>query len=245
VRKLGVFCAVLHSLAACGDDDDNLTCEDLGTCEQPDPCEPDPCDNGGSCTAAGTAFTCACAPGFDGRTCDTNINECATHQCVSGATCVDGVNGYTCACANGFSGALCESDIDECAASPCSPNASCTNTAGSYTCQCTGDYVGDGVTCTSTLIGEWRLDGDAVDSSANDYDGTIDDATDTTGWTRGALNLTTASESAVLIPYIDLRSTSFTVQTWVRSVIGTDLPIFTQCESATADHCLRLERRPV
>jgi len=34
-----------------------------------DPCEPNPCSNGGTCTSNGDAFTCTCPNGFGGETC--------------------------------------------------------------------------------------------------------------------------------------------------------------------------------
>ncbi|XP_063413661.1 hepatocyte growth factor activator-like [Mytilus trossulus] len=38
----------------------------------PDPCSPDPCLNGGTCTAgASSSYTCACASGYTGLTCNT------------------------------------------------------------------------------------------------------------------------------------------------------------------------------
>jgi len=40
-----------------------------GTCV--DPCAPNPCQNGGSCAASGSSFTCTCAGGFTGTTCET------------------------------------------------------------------------------------------------------------------------------------------------------------------------------
>ena len=44
-------------------------------------------------------------------------------------------------------------DLDECTSSDtCSSDAECVDTIGSYMCVCRVGFVGDGVTCISTLI---------------------------------------------------------------------------------------------
>lgn len=43
------------------------------------PCSPNPCLNGGTCTVSGTTYSCGCAAGFEGTTCQTAI-------CTNGAT---------------------------------------------------------------------------------------------------------------------------------------------------------------
>jgi len=63
-------------------------------------------------------FVCLCAAGFNGETCENNIDDCSPDmppetKCFNGR-CVDGVNKYTCDCFNGYSGDQCETDIDEC-----------------------------------------------------------------------------------------------------------------------------------
>ena len=35
-----------------------------------DPCTPDPCQNGGTCAASGSSFTCTCTGGFTGTNCE-------------------------------------------------------------------------------------------------------------------------------------------------------------------------------
>jgi EGF-like domain len=39
-----------------------------GTCV--DPCSPNPCENGGTCAASGSSFTCTCTGGFTGTNCE-------------------------------------------------------------------------------------------------------------------------------------------------------------------------------
>ncbi|KAF5910919.1 hypothetical protein HPG69_000883, partial [Diceros bicornis minor] len=37
-------------------------------------------------------------PGFEGSTCERNIDDCPNHKCQNGGVCVDGVNTYNCRC---------------------------------------------------------------------------------------------------------------------------------------------------
>ncbi|XP_068011999.1 epidermal growth factor-like protein 7 [Melanerpes formicivorus] len=59
-----------------------------------------PCQNGGSCTFPGR---CACPPGWTGRACQTDVDECAgqSHGCHQ--LCVNTAGSYHCACQDGFS----------------------------------------------------------------------------------------------------------------------------------------------
>ena len=73
-----------------------------------------PCLNGGKCVDLGDIkhgdhyYKCVCQPGFTGKNCETNINECDPSPCLNGGNCVDGVNDYTCKCAAGYTGKDCE-----------------------------------------------------------------------------------------------------------------------------------------
>lgn len=72
------------------------------------PCNPSPCLNGATCSVVGGAGECACAPGFEGPTCATNVDDCSPNPCQHGGTCTDGVDAHTCACTTGFAGDECE-----------------------------------------------------------------------------------------------------------------------------------------
>ncbi|WP_437798372.1 calcium-binding EGF-like domain-containing protein [Sorangium sp. So ce693] len=108
--------------------------------EATDPCASALCQNGGACAAAESGYTCACAPGWTGTSCETNIDECAPSPCVHG-TCNDQVDGYTCACAPGWTGTSCETNIDECAPSPC-VHGTCNDQVNGYTCTCAPGWTG-------------------------------------------------------------------------------------------------------
>jgi E3 ubiquitin-protein ligase HERC3 len=71
-------------------------------------CNPNPCENGGTCAAGGDTFTCECAAGYSGNTCATNIDECSPNPCQNDGTCADGVDGFTCTCAAGYAGETCQ-----------------------------------------------------------------------------------------------------------------------------------------
>ena len=56
-------------------------------------------------------FRCTCAPGFAGRYCTRNVDECLSSPCRNDGTCVDGAGGFECRCPPGFIGLLCETDL--------------------------------------------------------------------------------------------------------------------------------------
>jgi uncharacterized membrane protein len=129
-----VALAALVALAAgCGDDRPPRAGEggDAGTAV-PDACGATPCQNGGACTAAGDGgFTCACAPGYAGPTCASNVDDCLPNPCRNGGTCVDGVAGATCVCPPATTGARCElARFQPLGATPCGGAAVATAVSG-------------------------------------------------------------------------------------------------------------------
>ena len=70
-------------------------------------CFPDPCLNGATCVTSDT-FECVCADGYEGRNCESNINDCLGGPCQNGGTCDDLLNDFSCKCTSYFFGKLCE-----------------------------------------------------------------------------------------------------------------------------------------
>ncbi|KAH8267892.1 hypothetical protein KR026_010302 [Drosophila bipectinata] len=61
-------------------------------------------------------FTCGCANGWTGPTCEINIDECAGGPCEHGGTCVDLIGGFRCECPPEWRGDICQEDVNECEA---------------------------------------------------------------------------------------------------------------------------------
>ena len=47
-------------------------------------------------------YSCSCQPGYFGRNCEMEIDECLPRPCENGGTCTDLVNGYRCNCPTDF-----------------------------------------------------------------------------------------------------------------------------------------------
>ena len=55
---------------------------------------------------------CKCRPGYTGRNCGEEINECLSSPCENGGKCIDVVAGYNCQCPRGYYGPRCQSDVN-------------------------------------------------------------------------------------------------------------------------------------
>ena len=122
-RICGGSCVVESECNACLlVDEDMVNCG--GSCvprtcpPEPHPCGSNPCHNGGSCYASLVTidrygpFNCSCTPGWNGITCESNIDECLSDPCLNGAACLDRLpgHGFACECTPGFTGLVCEVD---------------------------------------------------------------------------------------------------------------------------------------
>ncbi len=76
------------------------------------PCDAFPCRHEGTCnedTSVSSGFTCTCAPGWTGATCELDVDECASSPCDNGGMCENGpTDSYKCRCTVGFRGDRCQ-----------------------------------------------------------------------------------------------------------------------------------------
>ncbi|KRZ33196.1 Neurogenic locus Notch protein, partial [Trichinella pseudospiralis] len=110
-------------------------------CQFEDPCNVNPCKNGGNCTYRikpndTISSNCSC---LDGINCDdTAVLSCEETPCQNDGICVVDTG---CICAEGFTGSFCEEDIDECQMDVCD-HGKCINRIGTYSCECHENYYG-------------------------------------------------------------------------------------------------------
>lgn len=83
-------------------------------------------------------------PGFEGKLCENNTDECANNPCQHNGHCTDLINDFKCDCTGtGFEGKLCEININECLSQPCSEAAMyCEDLVLNYTCHCFPGFTG-------------------------------------------------------------------------------------------------------
>lgn len=64
------------------------------------------------CVDTDGSFRCICKPGWFGKYCQSNIDDCQSNTCLNEGECLDLVNDYKCLCKRGFKGRNCE-EFDE------------------------------------------------------------------------------------------------------------------------------------
>ncbi|XP_019355671.1 nephronectin isoform X4 [Alligator mississippiensis] len=94
---------------------------------------------------------CKCHPGYTGKTCNQDLNECGLKPRPCKHRCMNTYGSYKCYCLNGYMlmpDGTC-SNIDECSVGQyqCGGFSHCYNTQGSYKCKCKEGYRGDGTNC--------------------------------------------------------------------------------------------------
>ncbi|KAK2519462.1 Gas6 [Columba guinea] len=108
----------------------------------PNQCSPDPCHKEGTvkCEDLKGDFYCECKRGWQGKTCEKDIDECTASADICGeARCKNLISSYECHCDAGYRyddvRKTCH-DINECEEKLC--EQTCVNSLGSYTCHCDG-----------------------------------------------------------------------------------------------------------
>ncbi|XP_038045991.1 protein jagged-1-like [Patiria miniata] len=84
-----------------------------------------------------------CYSGWEGTTCNIDVDDCASTPCKNGGTCHDHVAYFTCACPPGFVYADEFCEYDDCAGQPCQNGATCNDLIGQFKCVCPLGYFGD------------------------------------------------------------------------------------------------------
>uniref|UniRef100_A0A7N8WVV0 Fibulin-7-like n=1 Tax=Mastacembelus armatus TaxID=205130 RepID=A0A7N8WVV0_9TELE len=119
------------------------------TCRDINECASSPCLNGGTCMDEVNQFSCVCAKGWAGATCQMHSMNTDTYECelfhngqagrLCLHACVNTAGGYRCSCPVGYDvtqdGRSCR-DIDECATrqNNCTNDQMCINTYGGFQC---------------------------------------------------------------------------------------------------------------
>ncbi|XP_009320420.1 PREDICTED: LOW QUALITY PROTEIN: neurogenic locus notch homolog protein 1 [Pygoscelis adeliae] len=93
------------------------------------------------CIDKSNSYECTCEPGYTGRMCNINIDECSSNPCHNGGTCKDGINGFTCLCPEGFHDPKCLSEVNECNSNPCI-HGKCHDGLNGYRCDCDPGWSG-------------------------------------------------------------------------------------------------------
>ncbi|CAH4035997.1 unnamed protein product [Pieris brassicae] len=107
-------------------------------------CYRNPCANGGSCSPSRAGgFTCTCARGYHGDTCQYQIDACYGSPCAHGVCQLLEEGRFHCACSAGYTGVRCEADIDDCVSHRCQNNATCQDRLEGYACKCAPGYMGE------------------------------------------------------------------------------------------------------
>ncbi|KAJ8020411.1 Neurogenic locus notch-like protein 1 [Holothuria leucospilota] len=108
-----------------------------------DPCDVNPCVNGGTCiSGSGSQFGCRCPSGYAGQLCHISLDPCSSSPCRNGATCSSIAGLFFCLCTSQYTGPTCES-VNLCVPSPCLNGGTCIpNQFGVPQCNCLEDFTG-------------------------------------------------------------------------------------------------------
>ena len=100
-------------------------------------------------------FNCTCAAGFEGKSCQIDIDDCASPT-----------NQFDCECDIGYSpvGDVCKED-NECDSDPCQNGGTCTDLIDDFNCSCVTGFVGN--TCEMDCVQNSGANGKLIISIHN------------------------------------------------------------------------------
>ncbi|XP_068610391.1 hyaluronan-binding protein 2 [Brachionichthys hirsutus] len=109
-------------------------------------CDPNPCQNGGSCQSkSATEFTCLCPEPYAGQRCQRVRNICENVDCGWG-DCLINLGRplfYECKCRPPFQGPNCKSlSTAACQPNPCQNGGTCIRGNRRFRCACPDGYIG-------------------------------------------------------------------------------------------------------
>ncbi|XP_017095248.2 cubilin homolog [Drosophila bipectinata] len=144
-----------------------------------DECQGSPCKNGGTCYDAYKAFQCVCASGWQGPTCEDDVNECSEFAgtdlagCLNNGQCINTPGSYSCVCRNGFSGTHCRVRRNSClgigASELCGEHGTCiqTGNAAGYVCVCNQGWTWADANATAATASPCSRDVDECEPRVN------------------------------------------------------------------------------
>ncbi|KAH9523482.1 hypothetical protein Btru_040133 [Bulinus truncatus] len=99
-------------------------------------CPASSCSNHGTCVTTSASNYCCCNEGYEGDSCEKDVNECASNPCHYGATCVqEKAPGYRCDCSGRYKGKQCD-QLKTCEDRPCLNGGKCLNYTQLFQCDC-------------------------------------------------------------------------------------------------------------
>ncbi|XP_048343188.1 neurogenic locus notch homolog protein 4-like [Sphaerodactylus townsendi] len=114
-------------------------------CQLRDFCQAHPCANGGTCLNTYPYIICQCQPGFEGHTCQYDINECFRNPspCLNGGRCLNNIGSFRCVCPASSTGPLCQYRLGPCTPEVCLHGSTCHEVGEIYHgCLCPPGYTG-------------------------------------------------------------------------------------------------------
>nr|XP_021518724.1 neurogenic locus notch homolog protein 4 isoform X1 [Meriones unguiculatus] len=117
-------------------------------CQLRDFCSANPCANGGVCLATYPQIQCRCPPGFEGHTCEHDVNECFLEPgpCPKGTSCHNTLGSFQCLCPLGQEASQCKLRKGPCPPGRCLNGGTCQLVPGadtaSHLCLCPPGFTG-------------------------------------------------------------------------------------------------------